>query len=73
MNIDETSRQTTRPVTIGRVKREYALTGLIFAAVLVSLVLSPTYYVGLVAVAGINAIVVLGLAFLLATGQRFWD
>jgi branched-chain amino acid transport system permease protein len=69
MNIDETSRQTTRPVTIGRVKREYALTGLIFAAVLVSLVLSPTYYVGLVAVAGINAIVVLGLAFLLATGQ----
>ncbi|SMG49895.1 branched-chain amino acid ABC transporter ATP-binding protein/permease [Paraburkholderia susongensis] len=69
MNIDETSRRPAQPGTMGRIRREYALAGLIFAAVLLSLMLSPTYYVGLVAVAGVNSIVVLGLAFLLATGQ----
>lgn len=69
MNIEETSPQPAQPATVGRIKREYALAVLIFAAVLLSLVFSPTYYVGLVAVAGVNSIVVLGLAFLLATGQ----
>lgn len=66
MNIEEASRQLT---AFGRVKREWALVVAIFAAVLLSLMFSTTYYVGLVAVAGVNSIVVLGLAFLLATGQ----
>ena len=66
MNIEEASRQLT---AFGRVKREWAFVVAIFAAVLLSLMFSTTYYVGLVAVAGVNSIVVLGLAFLLATGQ----
>jgi branched-chain amino acid transport system permease protein len=69
MNTEEASRRPTEPTTIGRIKREYALALAIFAAVLLSLTFSSTYYVGLVAVAGVNSIVVLGLAFLLATGQ----
>ncbi|WP_175760080.1 ABC transporter permease subunit [Burkholderia anthina] len=69
MNIDETSRQPTQPTSLGRIKREHASALVIFAAVLLSLAFAPTYYVGLVAVAGVNSIVVLGLAFLLATGQ----
>ncbi|MFP3550785.1 branched-chain amino acid ABC transporter ATP-binding protein/permease [Paraburkholderia sp. SIMBA_049] len=69
MNIEETTGQPAQPTTIGRVRREHALALLIFAAVSLSLMFSPTYYVGLVAVAGVNSIVVLGLAFLLATGQ----
>lgn len=66
MNIDETSRS---PTAFARLKREHVVVVVIFAAVLLSLMFSSTYYVGLVAVAGVNSIVVLGLAFLLATGQ----
>jgi branched-chain amino acid transport system permease protein len=66
MNIEETSRP---PTAFARLKREHVVVAVIFAAVLLSLMFSSTYYVGLVAVAGVNSIVVLGLAFLLATGQ----
>lgn len=41
----------------------------IAAMVAVLLLTASTYYVGLVAVVGVNAIVVMGLAFVMATGQ----
>lgn len=66
MNIEETAvpRAPAR-----RLQREHIFLLAILAVVLVSLLFSPTYYVGLVAVAGINSLVVVGLGFLLAAGQ----
>lgn len=49
--------------------RERLLMLVIVAVVAVLLVSASTYYVGLVAVVGVNAIVVIGLAFVMATGQ----
>lgn len=66
MNIEETvvPRAPAR-----RLQREHAFLLAILAVVLISLVFSPTYYVGLLAVAGINSLVVVGLGFLMAAGQ----
>ncbi|MGJ7503215.1 branched-chain amino acid ABC transporter ATP-binding protein/permease [Variovorax sp. ZT5P49] len=50
-------------------KREQSFIAALTAIILVLLATTSTYYVGLIAVAGINSIVCLGLAFLLATGQ----
>ncbi len=49
--------------------RERLALGAIAALVAALLLAASTYYVGLVAVVGVNAIVVIGLAFVMATGQ----
>lgn len=49
--------------------RQSLILGAIISVVLVLLLTTSAYYVGLVAVVGINSIVVMGLALLMATGQ----
>jgi len=49
--------------------REKTLYASVGALILLLIIFASTYYVGLVAVLGVNAIVVIGLAFLMATGQ----
>ena len=64
-----TEKTTVRSMGERRLNRERIVLGALGAFVLLLLLTASTYYVGLVAVVGINAIVVMGLAFLMATGQ----
>ncbi|MDP9607662.1 UNVERIFIED_ORG: branched-chain amino acid transport system permease protein [Variovorax paradoxus] len=64
-----TDNATARLVSPRPFNRERVILGIGAALVTSLLLTASTYYVGLVAVVGVNSIVVMGLAFLMATGQ----
>ncbi|MCJ0766163.1 ABC transporter permease subunit [Variovorax terrae] len=66
MNTDNAATRLAAP---SRMNRERVILVAISALAVLLLSTASTYYVGLVAVVGVNAIVVIGLAFLMATGQ----
>uniref|UniRef100_UPI0037DA5BA2 branched-chain amino acid ABC transporter ATP-binding protein/permease n=1 Tax=Variovorax sp. TaxID=1871043 RepID=UPI0037DA5BA2 len=66
MNTDTAAARLAPPRTLDR---ERLMLGAIAVLVASLLLTASTYYVGLVAVVGVNAIVVMGLGFLMATGQ----